>query len=180
MIEASDEDLVRLTAAGDKAAFTKLVGRHQQRLLALACRALGNRAAAEDIVQEVFTRAWVNAPSWQTRERTGGSYGAWLSRVATNLVIDQVRKVRPAPLDDAIEPEDPAPRADQTMVDREAQTRIRAAIAALPERQRIAVALTYDSELSNAEGARSMGISVGAFELLLVRARRALRTSVLD
>lgn len=178
--EATDDELVELVAKGDRAAFARLVARHRGRLLALTARSLGSRAAAEDVVQEVFTRAWVKAPAWQVREPGRASYAAWLSRVAVNLAIDQSRKLRPTTLEAIEEPEDPAPSPDAAIIARERAARIKAAIAALPERQRLAIGLTYDAELSNAEGAASMGISVGAFELLLVRARRALRLSLRD
>lgn len=178
--EASDDELIRLTAKGDRAAFTRLVARHRTRLLALITRTLGNRAAAEDIVQDVFTRAWVKAPSWQAREPGRPSYAAWLSRVAINLAIDQTRKARSVALDGIDEPADPSLSADAAMIAGERAARVRAAIAELPERQRIALSLTYDAELSNAEGAAAMDTSVGAFELLLVRARRALRVALTD
>ena len=178
--EATDDELVGLVARGDRAAFARLVARHRTRLLALIARSLGSRAAAEDVVQEVFTRAWVKAPTWEVREPGRASYAAWLSRVAVNLAIDQSRKVRPAALDAIEEPEDPALPADAAMIARERAARLKAAVAALPERQRLAIGLTYDSELSNADGAAAMGVSVGAFELLLVRARRALRLSLRD
>ena len=180
MTEASDEELVARTAKGDKMAFTQLVAKHRNRLLALITRTSGNRAVAEDIVQDVFTRAWVNAPSWQARDNGRASYAAWLSRVATNLVIDQSRKVRPVALDGVEEPVDPALLPEAAIIAREKAARIRSAIAALPDRQRQALSLTYDAELSNADGAAAMETSVGAFELLLVRARRALRLSLLD
>lgn len=178
--EASDDELIRLTAKGDRAAFTRLVARHRTRLLALITRTLGNRAAAEDIVQDVFTRAWVKAPSWQDREQGRASYAAWLSRVAINLAIDQTRKARSVALDGIDEPEDPSLLPEAAMIAGERAARVRAAVAELPERQRIALSLTYDVELSNAEGAAAMDTSVGAFELLLVRARRALRLSLND
>ena len=179
--EATDDELVGLVARGDKAAFARIVARHQSRLVALVARSLGSRAAAEDIVQEVFTRAWVKAPLWQVREHgipTRASYAAWLSRVAVNLSIDQVRKVRPTTLESVEEPMDPALPADAAIIARERAARVKAAIADLPERQRIAIGLTYDAEMSNADGAAAMGVSVGAFELLLVRARRTLRQSL--
>ena len=66
------------------------------------------------------------------------------------------------------------------MIAEERLARLRAAIKALPERQRLALALTYDAELSNAEGAAAMAVSVGAFELLLVRARKALRLAMME
>lgn len=178
MTEATDDELVGLAARGDKAAFGRLVARHQRRLLALALRSTGSRAAAEDIVQEVFTRAWVKAPVWRARESHGASYGAWLARVAANLCIDAARRPRPAALEAVPDTPDPAAGADALMLHAEQAARVRAAVARLPERQRLAVALTYDADLSNAEGAAAMGTSVGAFELLLVRARRALRLSL--
>ena len=180
--EATDDELVGLVARGDKAAFARLVARHQSRLVSLVARSLGSRAAAEDVVQEVFTRAWVKAPLWQVREPSQGqsraSYAAWLSRVAVNLSIDQVRKVRPTTLDAIEEPADPAMPADAAIIARERAARVKAAIAELPDRQRMAIGLTYDAEMSNADGASAMGVSVGAFELLLVRARRTLRQSL--
>lgn len=182
MTEASDDELVGRAARGDKAAFGLLVARHQRRLMAVAMRSVGSRAAAEDVVQEVFTRAWVKAPGWQSRQVGGGgaSYGAWLSRVAVNLCIDGARRQRTTNLDDVPDAPDPAANADEILLARERATRVRAAVGRLPERQRQAITLSYDAELTNAEGAAAMDTSVGAFELLLVRARRALRLSLAD
>ena len=55
----TDDALVLQVARGDKLAFARLVERHGSRLMALAVRIVGNRAVAEEIVQETFTRAWV-------------------------------------------------------------------------------------------------------------------------
>ena len=178
--EESDDDLVARTAGGDKLAFVRLVTRHRGRLLALTARILGSRAAAEDVVQEVVTRAWINAPHWQAKDAGRASYAAWLSRVAVNLAIDQTRKARPTHLDDVDEPVDGNSLPDVAMIAEERHVRLKAAIAALPERQRVALSLTYDAELSNAEGAATMAVSVGAFELLLVRARKALRLAMTE
>ena len=135
----------------------------------------GDRAKAEDVVQETFIRAWTKAAAW----RAGPApYAAWLNRVATNLAIDQRRKVVHLPLDQAPEPPDPTPMAGARMETDERAAALRRAVAALPPRQRAAVALAYDLELSNLEAAQAMGISVGALELLLVRARKGLRQAM--
>lgn len=176
--EATDDELVGRAGRGDKAAFGQLVSRHHRRLMAVAMRSVGSRAAAEDVVQEVFTRAWVKAPGWQSRDGGGASYGAWLSRVAVNLCIDGARRQRTTTLDDVPDMPDPAANADEILERQERAARVRAAIATLPERQRRAISLSYDAELSNIEGAAAMETSVGAYELLLVRARRTLRLSL--
>lgn len=177
--DASDDELVGRAGRGDKVAFGQLVARHQRQLMAVAMRSMRSRAAAEDVVQEVFTRAWVKAPAWQSRQEGGvASYGAWLARIAFNLCIDGARRQRTTTLEDAPDLPDPATAADEIMVAHERAMRVRTAIAALPARQRQAISLSYDAELSNAEGAAAMKTSIGAFELLLVRARRALRLSL--
>jgi RNA polymerase sigma-70 factor, ECF subfamily len=178
--EEADDQLVGRAARGDKAAFAQLVARHQRRLLSLASRLAGSRVMAEDIVQDVFTRAWIKAPSWQARSAHGGSYAAWLSRIAVNLCIDSHRRRRPSDPDAIEDLLDTGANAEEMLLRQELATRVSAAVAALPERQRIAIGLFYDGELSNAEGAAAMEISVGAFELLLVRARRALRLAMGD
>lgn len=180
IVKASDDELLSRTALGDSGAFAELVARYNKRILALALRIVGARDVAEDIVQETFTRAWINAPLWQPRNRDRPSYSAWLSRIAMNLAIDQTRKIHLIDLGEAEEPKDLVPLPDAALIDRERYLHVRAAIANLPERQRLAVSLTYDAELSNAEAARVMETSVGAFELLLVRARRALRAALSD
>ena len=178
--ELSDDDLLARVATGDGLAFTQLVNRHRKRLVTLSARIVGTRGTAEDIVQETLTRAWINAPAWRRQGQGRPSYAAWLSRVAVNLAIDHVRRVRAVPLDGVPEPPDPAPAVDVTMIQRERAAHLQAAIALLPVRQRTALSLTYDAELSNAEGAAAMDVSIGAFELLLVRARRALRIALMD
>lgn len=179
--EASDDELVGRAGRGDKAAFGQLVARHRRRLMAVAMRSVGSRAAAEDVVQEVFTRAWVKAPGWQPRQEGGGaSYAAWLARVAVNLCIDDARRQRTTTLEVVPDAPDLAASADEIMLAQERAARVRAAVARLPERQRQAISLSYDAELSNAEGAAAMETTVGAYELLLVRARRALRLSLAD
>ena len=179
--DLSDDELIVRVARGDGAAFASLVFRHQGRLLALAMRVTGGRAAAEDVVQECFTRAWVQAPRWRPLGggRTHG-VAAWLSRVTLNLALDQSRLRRHAPLETAPEAPDPSLAADEAIIAAERHAWLSAAVRALPERQRAAISLSYDAGLSNAEAAAVLETSIGAFELLLVRARRALRTGLLQ
>jgi len=179
-MEDGDDDLIVRVARGDGAAFARLVGRYRARLTAMTTRIVGNRAIAEEIVQEAFTRAWINAPRWKPHGGGRANFGGWLARVATNLAIDHTRRARPVPLDEAAEPVDPAVSADQKLIAAEDRRRLDRALAALPPRQKAAIALTYDEGLSNAAGAEVMEISVGAFELLLVRARRALREAMME
>src|SRR5688572_15867016 len=86
-----DAAWVERAAAGDEAAFAQLVDRHLPRLHALAWRALGSGADAEDVAQETLLRAWRQLPSWQPGQ---ARFSTWLQRVALNLVNDRLRARR--------------------------------------------------------------------------------------
>ena len=180
-VPETDDDPVARAGRGDRAGFARLIVRHQGRLAAVAARIVGDPATAADVVQETFLRAWVRAPSWVSVEQGGKArYTTWLARIAVNLAIDRRRRPGLARLDSAAEPVDPAPDAEAALLTREQDAVLADAVANLPDRQRAAIALTYDQGLSNADGALALGIGVGAFELLLVRARRSLRGRMKD
>jgi RNA polymerase sigma-70 factor (ECF subfamily) len=177
-IEPSDDDLAGQAARGDRTAFTEIAGRYRRRLTLMAARIAG-RAAAEDVVQETLTRAWIHAPSWKNTRGDPHSYAGWLFRVAMNLATDQLRRGRFAvDIGCAGDMPDPAADAETILIWRERKARLEKAMAQLPQRQRMAISLTYDAGISNNKAADVMGVSAGAFELLLVRARRTLRLAV--
>jgi RNA polymerase sigma-70 factor (ECF subfamily) len=170
----SDEALMLRIARGDERAFRALAPRYAVRAAGLARRICGNAADAEDIVQEAFLRVWISAPRW----RPEAAFRTWFYRIVFNLALNKKRRAPFAPLEAAGDPADPALRADAALMRAEETRRVAGAIAALPARQRSAIALTYDDELSNAEAAQVLGTSVSAFETLLVRARRTLRAKL--
>lgn len=170
---ADDDDrLLAGIAAGDGTAFAQLRGRHLNRIFSLALRVTGSRADAEDAAQEAFTRAWRKASTWRPGE---AKFSTWLYRVTMNLCIDARRKPRADQLDLDLPVVDPALGAESVLLAQEQDQQVRAAMAALPERQREAMALCYTLGLSNAEAAATMEISVKAYESLLVRAKRDIR-----
>lgn len=174
--QVSDDALMRRVGDGDAAAFAALVDVHAKRPHRIAWRMLGDASEAEDVAQEAFLRLWKDAPRWNARPETvGAGVGAWLARVATNLCLDRLR--RRARLSDGEVPDraDPAPLADEAIGAGQDRARVRAALDALPERQRAAVVLTYYEDLPNAEAAAVLAMNIKAFESLLLRARRALR-----
>lgn len=170
-----DDRLVARMRAGDERALADIVRRHGPRLKALAHRFTGERAAAEDIVQDTFLAAWRNAPGWQAG---GAPYGALLTRIAVNRAIDFDRRRRIRRffgLEATAEIADPAISAEEAVAARTELDAVIADLAALPARQRAAILLSADGERSNAEIAAVLGLSEGGAEQLLVRGRRTLR-----
>jgi RNA polymerase sigma-70 factor, ECF subfamily len=171
MAEASDEDLMARIAQGDERAFRQLVARYAPRAVGLARRITRNEADADEIVQEALLRVWLNAPRW----RPTAAFRTWFYRVVVNLCLNRRRRAPMLALAAAGDPADSAPDAFARMQREEVDRRLIAAIAELPERQRVAIVLTYHEGLSNADTADVLETTVSSVEALLVRAKRALR-----
>jgi RNA polymerase sigma-70 factor (ECF subfamily) len=175
--EDPDQDLVTRVGRGDPAAVQALVARKLPRMLQLAHRMLNDAAEAEDVAQEVFLRAWKQAPAWSPG---AARFDTWMHRVALNLCYDRLRRRREQPVAEPPEQVDPGPAPDRGLLARDTSARVAAALGALPERQREAVVLCHYQELGNIEAASLMGVSVEALESLLARGRRALRATLAD
>ena len=172
----TDETLMALVAARDQRALRTLMDRHMGRTIGLAERVVGGNAEADDIGQEAFLRVWNHAQSFDPRS---GRFTTWLYRIVLNLAIDRRRRPRHAHIDEAaleIASAEPQP-VTQVML-AEQDRAVARAMAALPERQRAAIALFHMQGLSGREAAQAMEISEKAFESLLTRARSALRQEV--
>lgn len=172
-----DDELVRRVGQGDPAAVQALVARKLRRVLALAERMLGDSAEAEDVAQEAFFKVWRNAPRW----RPGAArFDTWLHRVTLNLCYDRLRRRRERPVADPPETADPGPAPDRGLLAADVGRQVRAALQALPPRQRAAIVLCHYQELGNIEAAALMGVTVEALESLLSRGRRALKAALAD
>ncbi len=169
-----DGSLLQAAAQRQPAAFAELVNRYHQPVYRLVWRMTGGHADSEDIAQEAFVKLWQNPA--QVRE--AGALKGWLMRVASNAVIDRSRKPKHGGLDAEPELPDPAARPDAPLDRSEAARLVDARIAALPERQRLALALVYFEGLTNIEAAAVMEVSIEAVESLLARARRSLKDSL--
>jgi len=168
----SDDDLVARVARADHDACRQLVERHLRRVVVFSTRVLGSPHEAEDVAQDVFTRVWTHAGSWNPG---GARFTTWLFRVALNLCRDRLGRRREVPLDDAIDPPDPGPTPAERFEEADVRRLVTRAVDTLPERQRTALALCHYQGLSNVEAAEVMDLSVEALESLLARARRTLR-----
>jgi RNA polymerase sigma factor (sigma-70 family) len=169
--EDSDETLLAAYGAGDRRAARLLTERLAPRLLSVSARMLGDRAEAEDVVQEAMLRLWRAAPEWRAE---GAKVSTWAYRVVSNLCIDRLRRARGVGLEAAAEPEDPAPGADERLQGAARARALEAALLELPPRQRQAVVLRHIEGLGNPEIAAVMDIGTEAVESLTARGKRAL------
>ena len=168
-------------AARDAEALREVIALHGGTLHRIAYRMTGDTHEAEDIVQDAMLRLWDHAPAMAARHPAGSRagetlrLGGWLNRVVTNLAIDRLRRARRLSGGEVPDSEDDAPLADALIENGQRDSNARALIAALPDRQRAAIVLTYYEELPNAAAAEALDMNIKAFESLLLRARTALR-----
>ena len=167
-----NRELMARLGEGDIDALGVLAKRHQEKVLSLAYRFLGDWHKAEDVAQEAFLRVQRAAGSYRPTAR----FTTWLYRIVVNLCLDERRKRGRAvvSLDDAAA--EILAESDSDAAERnEVAALVRRAVAELPERQRLAVILHRYEGLSHSEVSEATGWSKSAVESLLVRAYANLR-----
>ena len=169
---SDNSELMARLAKGDLEALGELAKRHQEKVLSLAYRFLGDWHKAEDVAQEAFLRVHKAARSYKPTAQ----FTTWMYRIVDNLCFDEQRKKSKArvSLDDVgsemlVESESNAAER------KEIAQLVRRAVMELPERQRLAVILHRYEGLSHGEIAEATGWSSSAVESLLVRAYANLR-----
>lgn len=182
-----DAALMLRVKQGDAAAFTQLVEKYKQPIMNLVWRTVRDETEAEDITQSVFVQAWKSAPRYQATAK----FSTWLYTIARNLCLNEFRRRSRHPtesLDQTREDSEDQPLfqvedkrirgAQDEMLQGELEHKVDAAIGALPENQRIALALCRQEELSYEEIAEVLGCSLSATKSLIHRARETLKVQL--
>ena len=155
--EVSDGELITRVGSGDRTAFEALYRRYSRPVFGLALRRLGDRGRAEEAVQETFASVWRAAGSYRPERGPGAP---WLYAVARNAIVDNGRARREPPVEGVEERADvdtPAERAEAGWV----AWRVHAALADLPDGDRVVLELAYWGERSQSEIAEFLGIPLG-------------------
>lgn len=170
--EVSDEELMARLGGGEMSALEQLARRHQDKVLSLAYRVLGRWDLAEDVAQETFLRVCTAAKRYKAR----GKFTSLLYRIVLNLCVDSQRKSRRTPLRLAEASAQIAEKDRDNPCEKEELSRaVKAAVDALPRRQRLAVVLHRYGGFSHRSISEITGWSESAVESLVVRAYANLR-----
>jgi RNA polymerase sigma factor (sigma-70 family) len=140
------------------------------RLRRYARALLGERAAADDLVQDTLERAWSRLSQW----RVGSDMRAWLFGIMHNLRVDQLR--RPSLPTHSIDEGDFDLPTRPTQADKLEVMDIESALSCLPDEQREVLLLVALEEMPYAEIALTLGVPVGTVMSRLSRGRERLRT----
>ena len=175
---ASDEELVRRSAARDRSAFEALVTRHGGALLRFAARTCGSGSDAADALQEALLDAWRGAATF----RGDASARTWLYQIVLHACRRSARRRsgEPAshdPLEEAASlPAEDAP--EERVGARQVGAAIERALAGMPADFREVLLLRDVEGLSGEEAAAALDLELGAMKSRLHRARLELKARV--
>jgi RNA polymerase sigma-70 factor, ECF subfamily len=183
----TSEDIALVHAAkdGDMAAFEQLITRHTAIVFRVAMHILASREEAEDVMQDVFLKAFQNLGRFEERSR----FSTWLTRITVNSALMKLRTSRRAIITSLDEESDEGSALIDTVADwrpnpeqlyRNAELRqiLLAALASLPEDYRIVFLLRDVEGLSTAEVAEMLELTTNNVKSRLLRARLKLRAQL--
>ncbi|HYJ13310.1 MAG TPA: sigma-70 family RNA polymerase sigma factor [Thermomicrobiales bacterium] len=180
LLGLDDAELSRMVADGSAEALEVLYLRYGRVVLAFSTRMMGDRQSGEELVQEVFVRAWRRARSFSSDR---GSYVTWLLSITHNLCIDEIRKRnrRPQragstdPVQVLVNVRDSGPSVELTTELSELRTVMANAMKTLPDHQRQAVELAFYQGLTQREVAEALDEPLGTIKTRIRLGMKKLR-----
>jgi RNA polymerase sigma-70 factor (ECF subfamily) len=179
-----DAALMLRVKDGDLRAFEELVQKYQRPIISMIFRMLHDLDEAEDLAQNVFIRVFQSA----ARYEVSAKFSTWIFTIARHLSLNEIRRRGRHPAQSLqasqSEDEEQAPRQypdgkthspPEAFLHGELERKIQQALGELPEKQRLAIALCQEDELSYEEIARVLGCSVSATKSLIHRGRETLK-----
>lgn len=178
----TDEQLVRMYLDGNNAAFDTLLQRHQAKLYSYILRIVKNEEIANDIFQDTFIKIIMTLK--QGRYTENGKFGAWLTRIAHNLIIDFYRQEKS---ENSVSTDDDTTNLlnrrdlceeniEDLLINDQIRADVRKIIDALPDPQREVVMMRYYNDMSFKEIADVTGVSIntalGRMRYALMNMRR--------
>ena len=180
----ADADLMLRVKRGNREAFDLLMQRWQQPVISFIYRTLPDADEAEDLSQAVFVQLWKSA----ARYEVAAKFSTFLFTIARNLCLNELRRRARHPADslDEPHPDDEAhpyrqiedrreSSASEATQNAELVTKVQEALDALPEKQRTAIILCREGELSYEQIADLLGTSLQATKSLIHRGRETLK-----
>ena len=180
--EPSDEDIVRRVLDGDTAMFEVLMRRYNERVYRAVRSIVRIDHETEDVMQQAYVNAFVHLEQFNGSAR----FSTWLTRIAINESLARVRRQgRYQTLDGAgvtpdAHPRDSADNPERDAITSQLRSQLESAIDLLPDGSREVFVLRAVEGLSTSEAAACLGVSEDVVKTRLLRARAALRRTLLD
>jgi RNA polymerase sigma-70 factor (ECF subfamily) len=166
--------LVRLCLGGSKEAFDELIRRYHSPIFGYTASKIKDQLQAEDVVQEVFLRAYTSLPRFK-----GPGFAGWLFKIAKHIcqkwLRDTARRISRETKATLLHKTGSQDQPSEHSIDREAVQLLREAIVGLPDHWRMALFMKFDTGMSLREIAARLGKPEGTIKSWLSRAYQTLR-----
>jgi RNA polymerase sigma-70 factor, ECF subfamily len=182
-----DAALMLRVKEGDREAFADLVERYKQPVINLIARTINDPTEAEDLAQNAFVQAYKSAHRYEVTAK----FSTWMFTIARNLALNEIRRRSRHPadsLDETFAENDDQPvrqvedrrnaAPPEELLHGELVDKIDEAVGALPEKQRTALMLCREDEMSYEEIAKVIGCTLSATKSLIHRARETLKSQL--
>jgi RNA polymerase sigma-70 factor, ECF subfamily len=184
-MEGTDALLVARLAAGDDQALAEIFDQFAPGVYGQALQVLADRAAAQDVAQDVFVELWQRPDRYNPSAGTLRAYLTVMARHrAVDLVRSELRRLARQTRHQRLTPGQPLPSPADAVVAAEVASAVRAAVRLLPDSQRRVVELAYFGGLTNREVASTVGIPEGTaksrLRLALAKLEDALDRQLLE
>jgi RNA polymerase sigma-70 factor (ECF subfamily) len=173
----ADPALVSRLSRGDQAALAVIYDRHASVVYSIAINVLRDPELAQDVTHDVFINLWSQPDRYNP---SIGPFAPWFYRVARNRAIDVIRRrnrevqaSEPQVFELTLSDNDPLP--SELAVERAEAARVRAALATLPDEQRVLLELAYFGGLSQSQMAEKLDLPLGTVKTRVRTALRRLR-----
>jgi RNA polymerase sigma factor (sigma-70 family) len=176
-----DSALIERAKIGDEEAFKIIFHKYQRALRFHITRMVQDKEAIDDLVQDIFLKAFTNLASYNT----SFAFSTWLYRIATNHTIDYLRKKKlntfsinePLSTKDgemSIELPDYTTQADSLILNEQRNKVINEALESLPEKYRLVIEMRHMEEKSYQEISEALDVPLGTVKAHIFRARELL------
>lgn len=180
LLGLEDSALVAMVSSGNAAALEILYDRYSRVVFSFALRILGDRASAEELLQEVFFRTWKQAHLFSAAR---GTFVTWLLSITHNMAIDEIRRQKRRPQRaDSADPvllltnvTDDQVSVEEHATNRETREQVVSAIRTLPHAQQAVIELAYFRGLTQREIAAELGEPLGTIKTRMRLGVRKLR-----
>lgn len=182
-----DDKLVKQAMKGSNDACSKLVSKYREQLHFHIGKMIRDREQVEDLVQEVFMKAFDNLASYNTQY----AFSTWIYRIATNHTIDYLRKkkLKTLSINDPVTTKDGEMNVqlpdenfetDRAIIRKQRKAMIESAISNLPEKYRDVIEMRHMEEMSYQEISEELDLPLGTVKAHIFRAREMLYKTLKD
>jgi RNA polymerase sigma factor (sigma-70 family) len=167
-----DREIIEQVLQGNKEAYKQIILKYQGKVLALSNKMLGYPQEKQDIVQEIFIKAYYHLPEYKQQHK----FSSWLYRITANHCLDEIRKRKRTPYmsELAFEPKDFS-TPETVYLEKEQRTLLQQRLQSLEERYRIVLEMRYLQFLTYEEIGNSLGIPISTVRTRLAHGKKKLR-----